>query len=728
MPGKTELEMKTIHHGQSTMDPFKLDGTQEVSGKGNSVCHMSLSEWSTIDKTTLTKYPFFNIDDDRPIESIIRPANAEDGNVQSVLAVANNGPGARSVRQVPWGHLVHMGEIRTLHCNGQIYVIGPGRWTIKGTHRCFAKWGKQVSLTNDNVTDGPFTFVRVRRGQLGLAVENGKPVLLQEGVHVYNNPLFSFTQFKPVDAEHVQHMSYHVVRVPRGCFGKITEQARAKLLPEGTHAVDNAVFEYQGLAKSLDEYIRHGTIHIIQVPKGSLGLVFESSCPVMLEEGVHLYDSPTLKFVGIHSKQQAQIIHGTISRFRVQKGQVGLAWLDNEPVLIENPGTYEVDSSNFQFGSLEDASKKIIALGAKKIVTVYEGEVGVTYKAGTLAVLRPGRHYIDSADHMVDAFLSTQQLSLRLNKDKDLLACDTKDLVKIGIRADVFYRICDPEKALTQVGRTFIPELVKETSIATLNNIVRSTNLGEIATSPQPSAQSEKEQAEKVRNAQATGEASAPLFFDKAHDQFLAKLHDDFMSRYGLEITNIRIEEFKIMNDSLAQSIAGQAIKTAATQSELANLEGQTRIATQQQEREARMQQIRAEAEARNLQISAQAEKTQAEVMAAAQQVRSDAEANTTRTRAQAEADAILMAAKAEAEAISLKARAEAERAQLLAQTPLGEKLSLLEVYGDVVKRSNEGVEKVVYMDPSATSAGNPLALLTMQSLQKDLSQLSTQN
>jgi len=722
--------MKAIDHDLDHigMVKFKLSGTEESCGKGNSDCHMSLSEWSAIDKTTLSKFPFFNVDDDRPIESIIRPSNAEDGNMESILMAANHGPGAGSLRQVPWGYLVHTGEIRTVHCNGQVHVTGPGRWAIKGTHRCFARWSKQESLTKDHIADGPFTFVRVRRGQLGLAVENGKPVLLQEGVHVYNNPLFRFTEFKPVDAEHVQHMSYHVLRVPRGCFGKITEQARAKLLPEGTHAVDNAVFEYKGLANSLEEYVKHGTIHIIQVPKGSLGLVFESSCPVFLEEGVHLYDSPTLNFVGIRNKQQPQILHGTISRFRVQKGQVGLAWLDSEPVLIEDPGTYQVDSANFQFESLVDASEKIITLGAKKIVTVYEGEVGVTYKAGTLAVLRPGRHYIDSADHMFDAFLSTQQLSLRLNGKNDVLACDTKDLVKIGIRADVFYRINDSEKALTQVGRSFIPELVKETSIATLNNIIRSTNLGEIATSPQPSAQSEKEQMEKVRNAQATGEASAPLFFDKAHDQFIAKLHDDFLSRYGLEITNIRIEEFKIMDDSLAASIAGQAIKTAATQSELANLEGQTRIATQQQEREARMQQIRAEAEARNLQISAEAEKTQAEVMAAAQQVRSDAEANTTRTRAQAEADAILMTAKAEAEAISLKAKAEAHRAELLAKTPLGEKLSLLEVYGDVVKRSNEGVEKVVYMDPSTTSAGNPLALLTMQSLQRDLTQLSTPN
>lgn len=142
------------------------------------------------------------------------------------------------------------------------------------------------------------------------------------------------------------------------------------------------------------------------------------------------------------------------------------------------------------------------------------------------------------------------------------------------------------------------------------------------------------------------------------------------------------------------------------------------------------------------MQTKANSEKAQAEALAAAQQVKNEMEANTRRTQAQAEADAvrtkaqaeadavkieaeaIVNRARAEAEAIKLKAQAEGERARLLATTPLGEKLSLLEIYGDMVKKSNEGVEKVVYVDPTVTAAGNPLSLLTLQSLQKDISQL----
>merc|ERR1719188_2978442 len=161
------------------------------------------------------------------------------------------------------------------------------------------------------------------------------------------------------------------------------------------------------------------------------------------------------------------------------------------------------------------------------------------------------------------------------------------------------------------------------------------------------------------------------------------------------------------MDSTLSESISGQAVKTAATQADLANLAGQTQIATQQQERDVRLQQLSVEAEARRMQITADSQKAQAE-------------ADAVRLKAQAEADAV----KIQADALISQAKAEAERATLLSATPLGEKSALLEIYGDVVKTSNEGVQKIVYIDPTTTQAGNPFSLLTLQTLQKDIAQL----
>ena len=67
---------------------------------------------------------------------------------------------------------------------------------------------------------------------------------------------------------------------------------------------------------------------------------------------------------------------------------------------------------------------------------------------------------------------------------------------------------------------------------------------------------------------------------------------------------------------------------------------------------------------------------------------------------------------------------AEADRAEKLGSTSLGEKVALLNIYADVVKASNDGVSKVVFVDPSTTQAANPLGLVTLQSLQNDSTEM----
>merc|ERR1712151_1033733 len=105
---------------------------------------------------------------------------------------------------------------------------------------------------------------------------------------------------------------------------------------------------------------------------------------------------------------------------------------------------------------------------------------------------------------------------------------------------------------------------------------------------------------------------------------------------------------------------------------------------------------------------------------------KADAEAQRCRTiiQAQAEADAILCKAKAEAEALRLKAAAEAERAKLLSQTALGQQQALFQIYADMVKSSNEGVDKVVYLDPSINK-DSTFALGSLNGLNRDLHAMS---
>jgi len=345
---------------------------------------------------------------------------------------------------------------------------------------------------------------------------------------------------------------------------------------------------------------------------------------------------------------------------------------------------------------------------------------------------------ISAADHFFDSFLSTRQVALRLadtthsSPEADLIIAETKDFVKVGICADIFFSIADASKTIMRVGKDGVQTLVMETAIGTLTNIIRSTALNEIAQSQSVEGASAKKTAEDIKIAQATGQASAPFFFDRAHDEFLARLHDDFLDRYGIEITNIRVASCKIMDKELSVAISKQALVTAQTENQLANLKGQTEIATAEQDRQARVAQIAAEQEARALRVAtesqnkAQLEKAESEAKAKAFIVNQEAEALI--ARAKAEAEAIRLKAEAEAEGIRTRAKAEAERAELLSKTPLGSQLALLELWSGTVEKSNEGISKVVYCDPSVQMAagGNPLSLLGLGQMKGELEKLTS--
>jgi len=264
----------------------------------------------------------------------------------------------------------------------------------------------------------------------------------------------------------------------------------------------------------------------------------------------------------------------------------------------------------------------------------------------------------------------------------------------------VFYKIANPEKSLLSVGDDkATAKLIKETSIATLQSILRSSGLNQVAQSKHVHA---------LKDDPPKDGPSAPLFFDKVHDEFIFHLHETFLNKYGIEIANIRIESFKIMNTALADNISQQAIITAQTETKLANLEGQREIATAEMEREAEVTRIKTQAAAKQLAIEAETRNNT---------IVADAKAKATSAKivAQGDADSLLIKAEAEAKAIELKAAAERKRAEELSATALGEKLALLTIQSQMVTQSMQGVQKVIYLPSNVNLAQTPLQLFGNQ-------------
>ena len=124
----------------------------------------------------------------------------------------------------------------------------------------------------------------------------------------------------------------------------------------------------------------------------------------ILGEGVHMIESDDFNFLGFEDVMKNHCIqHGTITILRVTRGKIALAWKDNDPLFISEPGLYEFDSPDFSFDSFRsvifiisvcimlatgknknlisppfyhsrNAEEHFIQLGAKKIIQVPTGQ------------------------------------------------------------------------------------------------------------------------------------------------------------------------------------------------------------------------------------------------------------------------------------------------------------------------------------------------------------------
>ena len=687
-----------------------------------------------------------------------------------VIAIANKDMVEDPATDTSFGQIIPEGHMGFVIKNGVTTMVGPGRWRLWSP---FASWVDHMApvklrAEHPHIHCGPIHVIRVPAGCFAKVLMKNEPVLLSSdngGLFCYNDPTFRFIEFVPVGADHIQHTTLNVLRISQGYYGMAEMDQRPFFLPMGMYAFKSDTFKFSGCGRMTDKVIAHDTI----------------------------------------------------SRFYVPKGCIAKVWQDSMPMFVEERGVYLVESPMFHFDSIVDIEEPFIAHGSKKIITVKEGFVGVSHKRGVLTVLQPGRLTIAEEGWHFDEFLSTQQQCLALTKDDDagapptvpgqrgvpptpssVMVCETRELVRVGIQASVFYHIQNPKLAVVKIGeRKMIEKFINETATAVITTIIRSTSLAEISQSgkdvkaPGDAGHGQRDQRRRRPPAQKFGvpdadepsasasgvagdsdedDAPAPKkqdakddddgdyspnlpFFDRMHKDFVDRLQKNFLSEYGIFMLNMRISDFNVIDQDIAQSIANHAKTMAQTQAKLANLEGNRKIDLVNKDSDARIERIQAEVEAHKVTVRAKAdndaflEKTRAKAEAAiveantnvrnkeadakvqeidahtraltlATSTKAEAEARkenalaaaeAMKTEAEAKAAAIRMIAEAEAAAIRVKAEAEAERARRLGEVSFGREVTMAEIHADMVKGSMGGVEKVVYLPTDMQK--NPFAL-----------------
>jgi len=161
---------------------------------------------------------------------------------------------------------------------------------------------------------------------------------------------------------------------------------------EGRHYINQGMFSLLGIQSLSDEYVFAGVRHRILVPRGKIGLAMEAGEPFILDPGaIHLKHSPLFQYKGSVDITQQQIVHGSLT-----------------------------------------------------IITVRDGQVGITYKDGVLHLREPGRHVLESATHVVGGFVSTGQNTLRIEEVTGM----SSDNVEMRFDAAICMRVVDAQKAV----------------------------------------------------------------------------------------------------------------------------------------------------------------------------------------------------------------------------------------------------------------------------------------
>ena len=92
-------------------------------------------------------------------------------------------------------------------------------------------------------------------------------------------------------------------------------------------------------------------------------------------------------------------MHPSTSRF-IHRTHHSLVWQDGMPIVL-NPGKlYRIVSDTLKYEKSVDIATKFIEHGSIRIITVPEGEVGISYDDGVLKVLNAGRHVLDKPTHI----------------------------------------------------------------------------------------------------------------------------------------------------------------------------------------------------------------------------------------------------------------------------------------------------------------------------------------
>ncbi len=435
---------------------------------------------------------------------------------RNTIAEIAIGTGARLLLKIPVGYT----DIKTI---GDAH--GP---VAAGCHNMndpiVGKYGKYI--------------INVPLGQLARVWSGNTPLLLNEGYHVILDNLFR--EEKPMlinrSDQVIEHGIVHIIRVPQGSLGKVLINSKPYLLPyrKLPYSFNTPFFKFHGFVLESDPHISFNSIHLLQVPAGSVAKAWVGSKPLLLEyrEQPYFFDNPLFRLEKqangseFMSGRVKHIQHGSINRLRPGiNGEVEMAMIQHDERL------FLVD----RFVTVNDPSQAVIGFVNLSIQT----------------------YIFPSADTREQRKRDNPKATL---DEINFEPMTTRDSLKIGLKLLVAYQIDDPPKLLTKLRMTDIVRHVESLAVSDMARAVQNSTSQNFLSSSVKSHDELEEHEMTV--------------MDRVRVELGKHLAD-----CGLKLVRFNIEESKVLDPELAQEMAKQALVAAKASAQQSVIEQNMSIA-----------------------------------------------------------------------------------------------------------------------------------------------------
>jgi len=256
------------------------------------------------------------------------------------------------------------------------------------------------------IQHGTITIIRTKPNEIALAWLGNKPkIIAPDNDYIVNSTEFTYVENSLIDYDKelndkgkIIHGTISIVRVKPGKIGLALYKGKPIFLGEGTHAHDDLNFKFTAFADASEDHYKFQAATIFRLKAGELACLQDkdNKVEVLKIAGRYVISEPVL-LLNKYSVNEGRVEHDSYQRVRLQAGKIIFYQdKDGQTCYHDKPGTYELQRPEYFDEKIYDINTAIIHFEATVRLNLKQGEIAyyIDGKGQTCLVEKTGVKYI----------------------------------------------------------------------------------------------------------------------------------------------------------------------------------------------------------------------------------------------------------------------------------------------------------------------------------------------